>query len=199
MSNAHYDSSNRNNPPVWLKTAKAVPISGQAYVAPRAVGRLMLDPATDLAALTVKFPLSPYHDQPFSIATTRRIAALTLQPNTSQSIIGGQLVLPLNIGGSIAYRYDIQSSAWYPDDAHITSTAAPSVLTVGASPYTYQNTSGGRQQVLIDAGTLGAVAVSRDGTTFYGAGVMAGAFILNPNDYLRVTYTVAPTMVAMNL
>lgn len=65
-------------------------------------------------------------------------------------------------------------------------------LTVGASPFTYQAVI--RGQVLISGGTVSAIAFSR-GQTFYSTGQTTGLFQLDFGDRIRVTYTVAPTMV----
>ena len=70
----------------------------------------------------------------------------------------------------------------------------PSGITPGASPYTYQNTLGYPADVIVNGGTVSAIAFSRDNATFYTAGTIGGIFPLSPYDYLRVTYTVAPTM-----
>lgn len=69
---------------------------------------------------------------------------------------------------------------------------ATQAITVGASPYSYQAPSSG--SVFISGGTVNAVAFSRDGTTFIGAGVTAGIVPVRKKDIVRVTYTVAPTM-----
>lgn len=78
-------------------------------------------------------------------------------------------------------------------------TSTPTTPSVGASPYTYQNTAPGRQQVLVSGGTVSAIAVTRDNTNFYSTGQVAGVVILNPGDRVRITYTVAPTVVVVNL
>jgi hypothetical protein len=78
-------------------------------------------------------------------------------------------------------------------------TTAPATQVVGASPYTYTNASMARQQILLSAGTVSLIQLSRDGTNFYSTGQTAGVVILNPNDKLRITYTVAPTMIVINL
>lgn len=70
----------------------------------------------------------------------------------------------------------------------------PSGITPGASPYTYQNTLGYPADVIVSGGTVSAIAFSRDNATFYTIGPTSGMFALSPYDYLRVTYTVAPTM-----
>jgi hypothetical protein len=70
-------------------------------------------------------------------------------------------------------------------------------ITVGASPFTYQNTSGADESIVVVAGTVSAVAVSRDGTTFYNVGVAAstaGMIRLSNLDSVKVTYSAAPTM-----
>ena len=64
----------------------------------------------------------------------------------------------------------------------------------GASPYTYQDTSGRPSDMLVTGGVVSDIAFSRDNTTFYGIGIVSGAFPLSAYDFLRVTYTVAPTM-----
>src|SRR6267154_3642749 len=66
-------------------------------------------------------------------------------------------------------------------------------LTPDPSPYTYSAPAKGF--VIISGGTVSAVAFSRDGTTYYAVGQTAGQFTLSAQDFLKVTYTVAPTMV----
>jgi hypothetical protein len=70
----------------------------------------------------------------------------------------------------------------------------PSGITPGASPYTYQNTNTYPVDVVVNGGTVSTVAFSRDNATFYTVGQINGVFALSPYDFLRVTYTVAPTM-----
>lgn len=79
------------------------------------------------------------------------------------------------------------------------STTAPAGITVGASPYSYQNTSTGTQTVLVSGGTVTLIEYTRDNATFYSVGMLGGAFDLNPLDRLRVTYAVAPTMTAIQI
>jgi len=70
----------------------------------------------------------------------------------------------------------------------------PAGITVGASPYTYQNTNTYPADVIVSGGTVSAIAFSRDNATFYTVGLTSGIFALSQYDFLRVTYTVAPTM-----
>lgn len=70
----------------------------------------------------------------------------------------------------------------------------PSGITPGASPYTYQNTNTYPVDVIVNGGTVSAIAFSRDNATFYTVGQINGVFALSPYDFLRVTYTLVPTM-----
>lgn len=69
----------------------------------------------------------------------------------------------------------------------------PSNIVIGASPFTYQNTANLPVDVLVSGGTVSAIAFSRDNVTYYTVGT-TGQFHLEPGDYLKITYTVAPTM-----
>lgn len=69
-------------------------------------------------------------------------------------------------------------------------------ITLGASPCSVMNTSNTRLMILIAVGTVSSVEFSRDGITFDSVGLVAGDFILNPQDSLRITYTIAPTVVS---
>lgn len=70
----------------------------------------------------------------------------------------------------------------------------PAGVTPGASPFTYQNTSGRPGDMIVSGGAVTDIAFSRDNATFYGVGAVSGVFPLSAYDFLRVTYTVAPTM-----
>lgn len=74
------------------------------------------------------------------------------------------------------------------------ASVAPVAITPGASPYTYQNASSYAASVVVQGGTVTKVEFSRDGTTFFDIGVLAGMIALSAYDSLRVTYAVAPTM-----
>jgi hypothetical protein len=74
------------------------------------------------------------------------------------------------------------------------SAVAVNNITVTASPFTYQNTAAFDGDVIVNGGTASNIEFSRDGATFYSTGMVAGIVRLSPNDRLRVTYTVAPTL-----
>lgn len=64
-------------------------------------------------------------------------------------------------------------------------------ITLTGSPYTFSAPSKGF--VLISGGTVSQVEFSRDGVTYYATGQTSGQFTLSAQDYIRITYTVAPT------
>lgn len=72
--------------------------------------------------------------------------------------------------------------------------AQPSSITVGASPFTYTNTTGYDADVMISGGGISKLLFTRNGTTFYNTGSYYGMFTLSPNDSLKVYYVSAPTM-----
>ncbi len=64
--------------------------------------------------------------------------------------------------------------------------------TVTASPFVY--TAVIRGQVHIDGGTVTLIEFSRDGSTWYDAGITAGFVQMDRADSIQVTYAVAPTI-----
>jgi len=72
-------------------------------------------------------------------------------------------------------------------------------ITVGASPFVYQNTDPYPEDIIISGGTVSSIAWSRDGSTYYNLGLTSGRFHLEPGEYLQVTYTAAPTMTKVPL
>jgi hypothetical protein len=71
-----------------------------------------------------------------------------------------------------------------------------SSITVTASPFTYQNSTGYDASVLVNGGTVSLVQFSRNNVTYYTTSAATNTILmLSPNDYVKVTYTAAPTMV----
>jgi hypothetical protein len=70
-------------------------------------------------------------------------------------------------------------------------------ISIGASPFTWQNTSAYNVKVLINGGILTSVGISRDNVNYYFAGT--GTYMeLSPGWYVKVAYTLIPgTMVAI--
>jgi hypothetical protein len=63
---------------------------------------------------------------------------------------------------------------------------------ITASPYVY--TAVIRGQAHVDGGTVSLIEFSRDGTTWYDAGITAGFITMDRADSLRIAYAVAPTV-----
>jgi hypothetical protein len=104
------------------------------------------------------------------------------------------------LAGGDLLQYDSTQQRWenVPATAVTTSGSSnpPVALTLTGSPFTYQNTNSYNVDVLI-GGTVGGVTdleFSRDGVTWYSTGSFYGEFMLSPNDRIRITYTVAPTV-----
>lgn len=77
------------------------------------------------------------------------------------------------------------------------NVAAVSV-SVGASPFTYTNTTSGLQEVLLNGGSISTLQIVRNGT----AQPMAlgiGACLLGPSDSVTCLYLTAPTMLVLQI
>lgn len=80
--------------------------------------------------------------------------------------------------------------------------AAPNriAITAGASPFDLINTGYKPLRFAISGGTVSAITMSRDGVTFDSVGAqVSGLFDVNPGDRLRITYTVAPTIIQYSI
>lgn len=64
-------------------------------------------------------------------------------------------------------------------------------VTVGGSPFMWQNTRDYDVDAIVSGGTVSEVAFSRDGVAFYPVG---STVRLNPGDSVRITHTVAPSL-----
>jgi hypothetical protein len=88
------------------------------------------------------------------------------------------------------------SSSWYRWFQHTDKGIPPSsevAINVTASPFVYTAPSKGF--VIVEGGTVSAIAFSRTPGTFYGTGQITGTFPLSAGDALKVTYSVAPSIV----
>lgn len=81
-----------------------------------------------------------------------------------------------------------------PSGAASGASVLPSNQVAAASPYIYTNANAYAEDIFVAIGTVTALEFSRDGATWYATGIIAGLTRLNPNDRLRITYTVAPTI-----
>lgn len=73
------------------------------------------------------------------------------------------------------------------------ATGPRMALSFAASPCSFQNTTTTRVLVFISGGTVAMIEFSRDGELFDSVGLLGGSFLLGPGDWLRVTYTIAPS------
>ncbi len=67
-------------------------------------------------------------------------------------------------------------------------------ISVGASPFTWQNTTRQYIEVIIQSGTLNQVRRYRDGASFLGPVIVPNSIWLAPLEALEVDYSVAPSM-----
>jgi hypothetical protein len=79
---------------------------------------------------------------------------------------------------------------------------AEGTVTVSSSPVTYQNLSGYRERVIIEGGVLNSTEYGREfapstspGTVTYRDVSGAAVYLVDPGDYLRITYQNAPTAI----
>jgi hypothetical protein len=76
----------------------------------------------------------------------------------------------------------------------------PTSPAVGASPYTYQNLDMYAERAAVYGGTVSNISHSRDGVTFTQVSAATEfQMVLEPGDYLRVTYSAAPTLTVVPL
>lgn len=81
-----------------------------------------------------------------------------------------------------------------------TTAGAATAVTVGASPYTYINSSTSNQQIFIQGGTVSAISFNPNGGTGISlSGLTDNVITMRPNDTLTITYTAAPTVNTIQL
>jgi hypothetical protein len=67
-------------------------------------------------------------------------------------------------------------------------------ITVGATPFTWQNTTGGHVEIIMQTGTVSQVRILRGGDGWLNPVAIPGKHLLAPNDSIEVAYSVAPGM-----
>ena len=81
-----------------------------------------------------------------------------------------------------------------------TTAGAATTVTVGASPYTYTNSSASNQQIFIQGGTVSAISFNPNGGTGIAlSGLTDNVITMRPDDTLTITYTAAPTVNTIQL
>jgi hypothetical protein len=87
------------------------PLTGTSITFGTYVKRLILNPAGALAALTIVLPASPPDGWEAYIASTASISALTISPNSGQSIANA--ASSLSSGAAIGYQWVAGQATWY--------------------------------------------------------------------------------------
>lgn len=131
---------------------------------------------------------------------TSLTAGKTLNGSGNGNIISDLVV---NSYGSTPISLTVLALNVIPVDA----PGTPTGITVGASPYYYQNPPAptttfptyGRQLVVVSGGTVSDISICRPFATCYTTGLTTGAIPTNPGDYLRVTWSALPMMTAVPL
>jgi hypothetical protein len=117
----------------------------------------------------------------------------------SQYATGGTIVVNGNKTAKITNVINMQDSSLVYGLYPMSPTKARTGITVGASPFQYENTSQFPQLVNISGGTISQILWGNGGDVFelFGAttkGQNNGQFLLMPGDFLKVSYSAAPAM-----
>ena len=124
------------------------------------------------------------HQVPGAVQASADAALLAFTPEDPSGMSSAQDVLDVALMSHLVLDLEVQPAP-QPESA----------ITVTASPFVLQTTRD--CVVIINGGTVTLVEFSRDGATFYAAGMITGMFTLSRLDRLRVTYTLAPTMTSV--
>lgn len=90
----------------------AAPTTGSTLTASAGLGAYILDPATEIATLTVVAPPVAADGQVFELATTNTIDALDMSPAAGQTVFGGAAQY-LSANGGMSWRFRSANSTWY--------------------------------------------------------------------------------------
>ena len=117
----------------------------------------------------------------------------------SQYAVGGGIIHNNNLTARIRNVIDRQSGVILYGQTAMSPVKSRTGITVGASPFQYDNTTQFPKLVNISAGTITQILWGNGGDVFelYGSttkGQSNGQFLLMPGDYLKVSYSVAPAM-----
>lgn len=96
---------------------------------------------------------------------------------------------PLTVGGNMSASW----RRWLHDIEVGTPPSNEVAIIPTGSPFTYQ--ANARGYVIVSGGTVSKIEFARTAATFYTTGQTTGMFSMSLGDFLRVTYSGAPTMV----
>ena len=111
--------------------------TGFSYTFAAGTTVLVMNPAGTLATGTITMPASPADGMTISFSSTQIITALTVSPNTGQSIVGNPTTVIA--GGAATFVYRLSNTTWYAqvNTAAASSTTGVNLITVGTSPGTW--------------------------------------------------------------
>lgn len=108
---------------------------------------------------------------------------------------------PLQGNGPVTVA-DPRWRRWFQDiyvKVNALGQPSPADVTVTASPMTWQYIGPAQATLIIVGAGVAKVEFSRDATTWYQVGLIAGVYLVSQSDYLRVTYGAAPIMTLVQL
>jgi hypothetical protein len=88
-----------------------VPVTGFSLTIGAAIQYLILEPAGVLATGTITMPASPTDGYQVGFTSTQAVTALTLTPNTGQTIRNSPTALAAGVG--ITFIYRAANATWY--------------------------------------------------------------------------------------
>jgi len=88
-----------------------VPSTGFSITIGNNVSTQILNPAGTLATGTLTMPAAPADGQQVFVCSSQVITALTVSPNTGQTIINAPTSIAL--GSGFGYIYDLASTTWF--------------------------------------------------------------------------------------
>jgi hypothetical protein len=101
--------------------------------------------------------------------------------------------IPMGAGNLLQVVYTVAPTMTFtPDNRQVLQQTSPVAVTATGSPYVYTASAPGA--LLVTGGTVSAIALSVNGTTFYPCGVTSGAIPVQSGTLVRITYSVAPTL-----
>lgn len=106
------------------------PSTGFSYTFAAGVQVLVMQPAGTLATGTITMPASPADGMTVTFSSTQAITALTVNANTSQSIVGKPT--SFGIGSAATFVYRLSNTTWYPTSAYANSAIPKSSLPTGS-------------------------------------------------------------------
>lgn len=82
-------------------------------------------------------------------------------------------------------------------DKAVNGVQDPPQTVTGSSPQTLRNTTSCVQIVIVNGGASVVVSYSQDGSTYY-AMSSGSQFVLFPGDFIKISWTTAPTITVLN-